>query len=450
MTSLHHRCVLLARATALATGFAIAAPAFAQSAPDLAKVYSMVKQMEARVAALEAENRQVKKDAAEARAEARALRQKLAAAPTEGSPSRSPASVQALGPSVQSAVAGMPAKAAPMPVYDRWRFYGGADLVYVQPRWSTNPAYQTQVALQNPTGSVQVVSNTQTDFDHAFRPTVALTAGVVAPGGLGLRGRYWWLDSDGAPIVLNNPFSSSVTSFRGFATAFPLGLGITTPGFLGAGNTANETYAISSGLHLKTADLEATWEMISGPWNLVAAGGVRYASLQQSYNVAHTQIQPGANPFGFTNQFDTLSASHDFSGFGPTVAAEARYALGWGGLSVYGNSCASWIFGTRSEQATIQTVSISPFFGPFTGTATSRTSTKTSLPMLEGEIGLQWQHTVAGVEALVRAGAYAQAWFNAGNAANSDTLSTTFCDECASPNANLSLIGFRLTGVIKF
>jgi hypothetical protein len=445
MTSLRHHCVLLAGATALATVFATLSPAFAQSAPDLAQVYAMVKQMEARVAALETENRQAKKDAAEARAEARALRQKLAAAPADVTRSRAPASL----PSVQSAAAGLPVKAAAMPVYDRWRFFAGADLLYVQPRWSGNPAYQSNTVSAPPVGT-QSRTNAQTDFDHDFKPTVVLSAGVVAPNGIGVRGRYWWLDSDAA-FSLNNPPSTSATNFAGFATAFPLGLGITSPGFGANPNPWNETLAISSGLHLKTADFEATWQTVSGPWNLEAAGGVRYASVRQSYSVADSAPVTGPNPFNFvSSQFQTLNASHNFSGFGPTVAADARYALGWGGLSVYGNGRASWVFGTRDESATLTSLVTNPIFAPRSTIITSSASSKTSLPMLEGEVGLQWQHTIGGFEALLRAGAYAQVWFNAGNAANSDTLGTTFCDECASPNANLALVGFRLSGIVKF
>jgi len=56
-------------------GFAI--PAHAQSSPDASQVTEVLKKLEARVSALEAENQQSKKEAAAARAEAQALRQKL-------------------------------------------------------------------------------------------------------------------------------------------------------------------------------------------------------------------------------------------------------------------------------------------------------------------------------------------------------------------------------------
>jgi opacity protein-like surface antigen len=73
--------------TALVAGMAIGASstASAQSQADFVQMMAAMKRLEARVAALEGENKQAKQEAAAARAEARGLRQKMgAAAPSSG------------------------------------------------------------------------------------------------------------------------------------------------------------------------------------------------------------------------------------------------------------------------------------------------------------------------------------------------------------------------------
>ena len=68
--------------TAFAVVLAVTAPRFAISqSADLAQVMNAMKALESRVAALESENRNVRKEASDARNEARALRQQLASAP---------------------------------------------------------------------------------------------------------------------------------------------------------------------------------------------------------------------------------------------------------------------------------------------------------------------------------------------------------------------------------
>ena len=86
---------LLLGATAL-TVIVAASEASAQSAPDVAQVYSIVKTLQDRVTSLETENRKSKHEAAEARADAKALRQKLESSrpPYAGAaPARAPAAI---------------------------------------------------------------------------------------------------------------------------------------------------------------------------------------------------------------------------------------------------------------------------------------------------------------------------------------------------------------------
>lgn len=429
------------RLLTLAAAFMLAGatlPARAESTPDLTQLYTMLKETQERLAALENENRQAKRDAAdarkdatEARTEARALRQKLA--------SISPSGPTGTGvPPLAPAVAGMnntamTTKAPPLVVEDRWHFFAGADLLYVQPRWSSNPAYRVETTTTNTLGNVSTQTVDQASFSHDFQATAVLTAGLVAPNGIGLRGRYWWMDSSDG-LVVTNPQSNSATSFRGISTAF-----FNSPGFLGVNaNPVNETYTLANGLHLRTADAEATWRTTSGPWTMLIAGGVRYASVRQDYSEVHKATVNGPNPFVLPAEFETAIVSNEFSGFGPTVAAEASHAFGWGGLSAFGSARASWIFGTQQATAVLNTTHTRPSVPDQVATGIATSSADGSLPIVEGEAGLEWASAIAGLETIVRASGYGQVWFNAGNATS------------ATQNANLMLIGFRLSGVLRF
>jgi hypothetical protein len=430
MTSCWH----LHRATnAIALTFAIAigtpTSARSEASPDLGQVYSMLKALQDRVAILEGENRQAKKDVADARAETRALRQKMSSAPASamGAPvsARTPPSV----PVIALARATPSSRAMDD---GRWRFFVGADLLYLQPRFSSNPAYS-----QRTTNAAATQSNaTQTSFSHRATPTAVLTAGAEGPNGFGIRGRYWGLDGSSDNFSLN-VMPNTILSL---VTAAPMGVGFVSNSPNGL--LSNETFAIGSSLHLASADIEGTWRTTSGPWNLQLAGGLRYASIRQSYVATHSAIPVDPTR---ARRFETLDASQRFAGFGPTAAASAEYALGWNGLSIYGNGRGSLIFGTRNEDATAVGTVIFPDAPSINTLNAASSSTQTMVPIIEGEIGVQWSYSLAGIDAVFRAGAFGQVWFNAGNAANVDSASAN-----PSANANLGLAGFRLSTMARF
>jgi len=123
MDTLHRLCGACATAAlAIGVGVGIPSAAKAQSQADFAAMTAAMKRLEARVDALEGENKQAKRDVEAARAEARALRQKLGvAAPPPAAPavvaSRSPA---AAGTYAMATKAPLP---APAP---SWKgFYAG-------------------------------------------------------------------------------------------------------------------------------------------------------------------------------------------------------------------------------------------------------------------------------------------------------------------------------------
>ena len=117
-------------AVGLAFCFAVGAPSLAkaQSAADFARLSEGMKRLEARVAVLESENKQAKKETAAARAEADVLRRKVEAArqPRAPAPAPIPTSTIVAGAASPGLYA-MAVKAPPLALAPRWTgFYAGA------------------------------------------------------------------------------------------------------------------------------------------------------------------------------------------------------------------------------------------------------------------------------------------------------------------------------------
>ncbi len=156
------RFAFLASVAALA-GALGAAPARAED-PDLGQVYSTLKSLQSRIASLEAENREVKRETASSRAEAQALRRKLAAAPAAGAPAMAiPAT--AVAAASQSYARAAPPGAPPVPSWAG--FYAGAAFGLASLRAGvdqTDHSALNETATSIPPGFSEVVTQT---FDSA-------------------------------------------------------------------------------------------------------------------------------------------------------------------------------------------------------------------------------------------------------------------------------------------
>ena len=87
--------------------------------------------------------------------------------------------------------------------------------------------------------------------------------------------------------------------------------------------------AAGSNMTLSVYDLEATRVFTLDRWSFLAAGGLRYAHLNQNFSVSLADA--GVN-------VGTETASHNFNGFGPTLALEARRQLGDTDFGLYGTA----------------------------------------------------------------------------------------------------------------
>lgn len=269
-------------------------------------------------------------------------------------------------------------------------FSAGAELLYLKPRFGGNPAF----LLHTDNGSVDV--HVQTDFTHDYNTAPRLWVGCGEPGKVGLRGQYFKFDDRADQLQTRDAVGAGAgTANLVVQTAAPGGLG-----FFSTGTAALPTVTTAGQL---------------------------------------------------TSLIDSRKS---FDGVGPTVAAESR--IGDGGLAIYGNGRASLVFGNM-DQAVRAGVIPTGARGVFTNSFSS----DDALPIGELELGLEWRKETTGRSWFLQGGVAAQTWFGAGNAGNVEDLAPRAgvgggtvnrqgeVDQ-ADSNANLSLIGFKIAGGIKF
>jgi len=306
----------------------------------------------------------------------------------------------------------------PEPVAERWRFFVGVDALVIKPFWSTNPAYSIDIDDED--------GNTQKNFSHDFNVSPMIRAGVVSPSGLGFRASYWWMNSDA------NEHISDVSSST-IETAEVLGLD------LDEDDDEDGDYDIYSSLDLhRVVDGEITLPVQVGRFGALFSGGVRYADIEQKYDVDKFDVDD--------DDQHILRSSHDLQAFGPTFGAEATYSVG-GGLWVYTNLRGSIIFGERDERATSVKDIISEDDDEDEDSASA--SQDTAVTIVEVEGGLGWTHDWNRWGVDLRAGVVSQMWFNAGNASQTDHI-IYGTDDYPDPGANLGLLGLRVSAGVHF
>jgi len=310
----------------------------------------------------------------------------------------------------------------------------GIELLYLKPVWTTNPAY----LVTSNNGPDQIAK--QVNFDYDFNMTPVFSGGIIYPNGIGFRGRYWLLNGNDSQ---STTFDNSITRLM---TAGPLGvILLSTPGVTPG---LFDHFSFDSTLSMQTADAEVIIDRKYDAWHILLSGGVRYAYIKQTYTV-HNQGETSSINL-ITNHINSLQSSQFSRGFGPTISAEAGYAIGWGGLSLYGNARNSTIFGKENENASAKEVNT------MIGDVDESVSTNhnTLFNIFELELGLDWSKKYKNnIEMDWRIGVVGQTWTNVGNSSNNDNLNDNFSiDQTGADNSslNLGLIGFLLSGTIKF
>jgi hypothetical protein len=292
-------------------------------------------------------------------------------------------------------------------------FSADVGLCILQPRWNTNPAYRIQsVTVDND-------SRQQQDFTNASDVGPMLSLAYVGCDGLGVRGRYWQLETD-AESSLQNDGTLLISS------ATPLGLGIADATVVG---TEDVRWVFESDLRIRVLDLEATQNLRWECCTFVLAAGGRLAYLSQSYDV--TRTVPGATTPTL------LTSGHRFRGAGPTLALAARRPIGELGLAVLAQGRGALLFGRHRQTATLAT-------GDEMGPASSEASVSQEdlVPILELELGAQYACCWGRSHFLLQAWITGQSWLGAGNASNTDVIVGLAND---NDQANLGFVGLVLS-----
>jgi hypothetical protein len=347
---------------------------------------------------------------------------------------------------------------------------GGVGIYVIQPYFQNNPAYtvfsQEQVT---PLPFKPNVPNTQTLSEIADRVSVRsnmavaplVWLGYVSDDGFGGRVR-WWSFREGTDQTIDLPpfngefFIANTTkapihpviAVTGnqitVASAAPLGLQAfgDTVGIQHGAEAVS--FAVTTELSLQVGDIEATQSFQAGVCNFLVAGGIRVASIDQTYNAYDGQSgTPGAPR--------SLLSTYDFVGAGPTLALEVRRPLGSCGLTPYGIARGSIVFGSAQQNAVffgqeLRNDDPNPQFA-------SQHRTR-GLPVADLEAGLEYGRALGSSWLFGQVGLVGQEWFEAGSAsrATNATVLTTLRPALggAAIDSNLSFFGLAVRIGLQF
>ena len=197
-----------------------------------------------------------------------------------------------------------------------------------------------------------------------------------------------------------------------------------------------------SELAMNVGDLEIIRDLRIGRGSIVFGAGMRYAYLNQKYNA--TWLSSDLSD-ATQNIATTLTSGHNFSGVGPLLSMEVRCPVGQGGLSLLASTRGALLFGTGNQQASASSLDAYGNLVPGTALSNSQSSGGT-LPVLEFEIGAEWARPLGRCQFVMQTAMVAQAWFNAGNAANcQNILSSSLTGSNVEYEDTLGMFGLRLT-----
>jgi hypothetical protein len=309
-------------------------------------------------------------------------------------------------------------------------FSAGVDLLFMVPRFESNPAFSvTSSSIVGPQSPVLTVQRFH-EFEYDYSVTPRLWLGAQLAGGLGARIRWMHFDQS-APVrsYINEPlqlFGAGV--YRSVSSTSPL-LSIGPQTTLPAVNSIQtqnplavvDRIDVHSDLVYDLWDFEATFsDLRSGAWSVELFGGMRYAHLNQHYNA-----------FGGPAIRQELLSAQSFNGAGPTFGLEGRRELGVPGLTFRGNGRVSMLFGEDEHRLRGASVGLTP---PFAVTDYDAAAERTRiLPIIDMELGLRYVRPLGRFLWRIDGGVISQL-VPAGSGANG--------------NGNMGFIGFNLgTGV---
>jgi hypothetical protein len=318
---------------------------------------------------------------------------------------------------------------------------GGASFYFLKPYFQNNTA---AVTATNPGTETSVV--TLDSFEWSFNPAGAVWLGWSRPDGLGMRARYFFFEQDSSTLNLTNsitaPPQTQTTINPPLGNFLPLSTGGTafgSPGTVLNSGIGTDQLTFGSSLKIQAIDLEVTYAWRGNGWSLLASGGGRFLTLDQSYHASLVNNGGGEPVFEQQN----LDSTRDFTGGGLVGSLFGNVSLGKTGLSLFSSARGSLLVGTIEERNSLTQFVDDPnglvppgIPGTFLLTPVATRNSDSVLSTLELELGVQYDVQFAGSDLFFRAAAVNQTYFDAGNA--------------SLANGNLSLFGVQFSAGLRY
>ncbi len=270
------------------------------------------------------------------------------------------------------------------------RFSLGVDFTFLKPHFENNVAFTT---LDSDGATTETFTDSEFNYDTELAPRVWLE--MLQCGNMGLRASWWQFDN-AAAVASGSP---PANGFGRISTPMfgSVDLSTTVP---------NSTYTARSNLKANNVDLEGTTAFNCGDWGWMATAGLRYATMEQTYNSSLTN-QANATQ-------GTINYFHELRGIGPTVSARTQRPL-TGQLSLFGLARGSLLFGDSTSQ--LNAVEDQDLDAQLT--TVQSTSRDDLLPVGDVQVGLQWTPVSYGVwNPYLHVALEGQFWGGAGNASS--------------------------------
>jgi hypothetical protein len=174
--------------------------------------------------------------------------------------------------------------------------------------------------------STETFTDTAFNYDYTVSPRAWLEYRTADD--VGIRATYFQFDQ-AADTATGSPPAN------GFGAVFHPVFGLVNIG----SPIPGDVYTTQSGLEVYSIDLEVTKWVDFSTWQLMGSVGLRYASVEQSYEA---QLRDALGTL-----VGSLDNQRRLDGFGPTLGVEFRRPL-TAGLSLFGTARGSLLFGEQS------------------------------------------------------------------------------------------------------
>ena len=319
-------------------------------------------------------------------------------------------------------------------LFGKWSFGGGA--YGLMPIYQSNPAFIFARTTGTGAGTSGFIN--QVDFNQRIQAAPLAWLGYTLDSGLGMRVRWFEFDSDSSITGAGNSLAAITSQYVILPSGQILLQNSNSP------LIANAVISASENLSINVIDAEATNNFTWCHWAMLASAGVRYGTIDQSYNFevstpfrAYVPAVPahGTTPavpavIGVPAATYTASSCNNFTGVGPTLGLEARRQISDSDLFFYSSARGSLLFGSSQEQGTVPfppSASLSGHTYSITSNGTQYLSNGQAsvLGIGELEIGAECEHSWGRLHFSAQLALVGQMWWGAGNSTQVQSLDAT-------------------------